>query len=104
MQQELAERILELPRFKELVARRNRLAWSLAIIVLVVYYTYILVIAFDPAVFGTPISGKSVITIGIPIGAGIILMCWLMTGLYVNRANKVYDELTEEVVREVTGT
>jgi uncharacterized membrane protein (DUF485 family) len=104
MHQELAERIRDLPRFKELVARRNRLAWSLTIIVLVVYYTYILVIAFDPTVFGTPISSDSVITIGIPIGAGIILMCWLLTGLYANRANKVFDEITEEVVREVTGT
>jgi len=104
MHQDLAERIQDLPRFKELVTRRNRLAWTLAILVLVVYYSYILIIAFDPSVFGTPISSESVITIGIPIGAGIILMCWLLTGLYVNRANKVYDAITEEIVREVTGT
>jgi uncharacterized membrane protein (DUF485 family) len=104
MHPELAQRIQDSPQFQELVKRRNRLAWSLAIIVLVVYYTYILVIAFNPSVFGTPISSDSVITIGIPIGAGIILMSWLMTGLYVNRANNVYDELTDRIVREVSGT
>jgi uncharacterized membrane protein (DUF485 family) len=104
MQPELAQKIQDSPQFQELVTRRNRLAWSLAIIVLVVYYTYILVIAFNPSVFGTPISSDSVITIGIPIGAGIILMSWLMTGLYVNRANNVYDELTDRIVREVSGT
>jgi len=103
MHPELAQKIQDSPQFKELVTRRNRLAWTLAIIVLAVYYTYILVIAFNPTVFGTPISSESVISIGIPIGAGIIVLCWLLTGLYVNRANNVYDELTDRILLEVPG-
>lgn len=100
MQQELAAKIQENPRFKELVERRNRFAWPLAILVLVVYYTYILVIAFNPGVFGTPISQDSVITIGIPIGAGIILLSWVLTGIYVHRANTVFDDLTNKIIEE----
>jgi uncharacterized membrane protein (DUF485 family) len=100
MHQDLAEKIEENPRFQELVKRRNRFAWPLAILVLVVYYTYILVIAFNPAVFATPISGDSIVTIGIPIGAGIIFLSWVLTGVYVHRANTVFDELTKQIVEE----
>jgi uncharacterized membrane protein (DUF485 family) len=49
MQQELAEKIQASPRFQELVERRNRFAWPMAVFILVVYYTYILVIAFNPS-------------------------------------------------------
>jgi len=100
MHQDLAERIRENPRFRELVERRNRFAWPLALLVLVVYYTYILVIAFNPEFFATPISSDSVITIGIPIGAGIILLSWILTGVYVHRANTVFDDLTKKIVEE----
>ncbi len=72
MHQELAEKIQNNPRFQDLVKRRSRFAWTMSIIVLVVYYTYILVIAFKPEVFATPISSGSVISIGIPINASVL--------------------------------
>ena len=100
MQQEMADKILANPRFKELVERRNRFAWPMAIFILVVYYTYILVIAFNPSVMATPISSDSVMSIGIPIGAGIIFLSWVLTGIYVHRANTVFDELTNKIVEE----
>ena len=101
MHYDLAEKIQNNPRFKELVERRNRFAWTMAIIVLTVYYTYILVIAFKPEVFSIPISSTSVISIGIPIGAGIILMSWIMTGIYTHRANTDFDEITKQIKEEV---
>lgn len=97
MQNELAEKIQENPRFKDLVKRRNRFAWTLALIVLIVYYTYILVIAFKPEVFATPINDDTVMSIGIPIGAGIILMSWILTGVYTHRANTDFDEITRQI-------
>jgi len=100
MQQELAEKIQKNPLFQELVERRNRFAWPMAVFILVVYYSYILVIAFNPSVMGTPISPDSVISIGIPIGAGIILLSWVLTGIYVYRANTVFDALTNQIVEE----
>ena len=100
MQPELAVKIQHNPRFQELVKRRSRFAWTMSIIVLVVYYTYILVIAFKPEVFATPISSGSVISIGIPIGAGIILMAWIMTGIYTQRANSEFDEITKQIREE----
>lgn len=75
----------------------------MAIVILVIYYSYILVIAFDPSVMATPISSDSVISIGIPIGASIILFSWIMTGIYVHRANTVFDALTKQIVEDEEG-
>ncbi len=100
MHPELAAKIQDNPRFQDLVKRRSRFAWTMSIIVRVVYYTYILVIAFKPEVFATPISSGSIISIGIPIGAGIILFAWIMTGIYTHRANSEYDQITKQSVEE----
>lgn len=72
----------------------------MAIIVLVVYYTYILVIAFKLEVFATHTGSGSVISIGIPVGAGIILMSWIMTGIYIRRANTEFDKITRQIQEE----
>ena len=40
------------------------------------------------------------ITIGWPIAALIVIGGWLMTGIYVNRANGEFDSLTAEVLKE----
>ena len=103
MHHELANKIQDNPRFKDLVKRRSRFAWIMSIIVLIVYYSYILVIAFKPEVFATPINDTSVISIGIPIGAGIILFAFLMTGIYTRRANKDFDEITDQIRRDTRG-
>lgn len=100
MHPELAAKIQDNPRFQDLVKRRSRFAWIMSIIVLVVYYTYILVIAFKPEFFATPISSESIISIGIPIGAGIIFMAWVMTGIYIRRANSEFDEITKQIQEE----
>jgi len=100
---ELADKIQDNPKFKDLVRRRSRFAWTMSIIVLTVYYSYILVIAFKPDVFATPIRDGSVISIGIPIGAGIILFAFIMTGIYTRRANNEFDEITDQIRRESGG-
>ena len=46
------------------------------------------------------ISDGSVITIGWPIAALIVVGGWLLTGVYVSRANGEFDRLTEEVLKE----
>jgi uncharacterized membrane protein (DUF485 family) len=91
--------ILENPKFKELVSKRSSFAWTLAIIMLVVYYTFILTIAFAPEVLGTPL-GDGVTTIGIPVGIVIIFFAFILTGIYVKRANSEFDELTAQIKRE----
>ena len=66
---------------------------------MVVYYGFILLVAFRKDVLATPIGG-SVITWGIPIGFGVILFTIAVTAYYVQRANSEFDDLSEKVKRE----
>jgi uncharacterized membrane protein (DUF485 family) len=88
------------PRFQELVVKRGRFAWLLAIVMLVAYYAFILVIAFDPKVLGTPLGADTVTTWGIPAGLGLIFLSFILTGVYVQRANGEFDRITQEILDE----
>ena len=66
---------------------------------LVIYYGFVLMVAFSPATLGQSLSG-GVTTIGIPIGVIIILSAFVITGIYVRRANTEFDQLTREVVED----
>jgi len=100
MTQETVERIKNNPKYQKLVTSRSRFAWTLSIIMLVVYYAFILVIAFDPGILGAKM-GAGVITIGIPIGIAIIVIAFALAGIYVNKANGEYDQLTQEIRDEL---
>lgn len=87
--------------FKQLERERARLGWSLTAAVLFVYFAFILVIAFKPALFATPITGDSTITWGIPIGLFVILFSFVLTGFYTHRANTRFDPAARAVIRDV---
>lgn len=86
------------PRFQALVAKRGRFAWSLAILMLTAYYAFIMVIAFNPKALGTPLSEGTVMTWGMPVGLGLIFMSFILTGIYVQRANGEFDRETQAIV------
>jgi uncharacterized membrane protein (DUF485 family) len=67
---------------------------------LVVYYGYILLIAFNKELLSTKI-GNGVMTWGIPIGLFVIVFTVIITGIYVRRANSEFDDLTAEIRKEV---
>jgi uncharacterized membrane protein (DUF485 family) len=101
MQKDIVERLRNNPKYHEMVSKRSRFGWMMAILMLVVYYAFIMTIAFAPQVLGQPISSTSVITVGIPIGLGVILFAFLLTGIYVYQANTVFDRMNEELKKEV---
>ena len=88
------------PKFQELVARRGRFAWTLAIIVLTMFYGYILTIAFNPTSLGRPVAEGSMLTIGVAVELFMFIFFWLLTAVYVRRANGEFDALTQENVKE----
>ena len=98
METEAIARVRRHPKFAELIEKRSRYAWSLSIVMLAIYYGFILVIAFTPQVLGIPIAPGAVTTIGIPIGILIIVAAFVLTGLYVRRANAEFDVLVQEVI------
>ena len=99
MEQTLADRIASDPNYQKLKTTRSKFGWTLTIAMLVVYYGYILLIAFNKEMLGTKI-GSGVMTWGIPIGFGVIVFTIILTGVYVRRANSEFDELNERIKRE----
>ncbi|MFT5874865.1 MAG: uncharacterized membrane protein (DUF485 family) [Clostridium sp.] len=101
MNKETVDRIQNDPDYIELLSKRTGFAWTLSIIMLVVYYSYILVIAFNKELLHTPVSEGSLMTLGMPVGVAIIIFSFAMTGIYVRRANSEFDELTQRVKDKV---
>ena len=87
------------PNYQELVRRRSSLGWMLSLIMLVIYFGFILLVAYAPKFLGTPI-GSGVTTIGIPIGLSVIVLAFVLTGIYVRQANSSYDVLIRKIVEE----
>jgi uncharacterized membrane protein (DUF485 family) len=89
------------PKYHELRRKRNSFGWMLTIIMMVVYYGYIALIAFNKPFLAQPI-GAGVTTLGVPIGMGVIVFTIVITGIYVRRANSEYDRLTAEILKEAS--
>jgi uncharacterized membrane protein (DUF485 family) len=87
------------PKFLELQRKRNAFGWLLAVCMLVVYFGYIALIAFDKEFLSIPL-GAGVTTLGVPIGMGVIVFTIVITGLYVWRANTEFDALTQEILEK----
>ena len=88
------------PKFAELVQQRNSLARLLTILILLFYFGFILLVAFAPGFLGTPIAAGSVTTIGIPVGVLVIVAAFVLTGIYVAKANTTFDSLNEQIIEE----
>jgi len=100
MTKEQVEQVKNNPKYQKLVSERSKFAWTLSIIMLVIYYAFIMTIAFNPAALGAKI-GSGVITIGIPVGIAIIFISFILAGVYVKRANGEFDQLTKEIREEL---
>jgi len=99
-QNSIQARIRSNPKFAEMVGKRTRFAIVLSLIVLVPYYAFMMITAFNPALLAQPISEGSIITLGWPIGVILVVGSWLTTGIYISRANGEFDTLNEQILKE----
>jgi uncharacterized membrane protein (DUF485 family) len=84
------------PNYQKLVRDRSRFGWTLTACMMVVFYGYILLVAFNKELMATRI-GNGVMTLAIPFGLAVILFTIIITGIYVWRANSEFDELTAAI-------
>nr|WP_315229151.1 DUF485 domain-containing protein [uncultured Limnohabitans sp.] len=101
MSDPVVDKIQSHPKYLELRSKRNSFGVLLTILMMVVYYGYIALIAFNKPFLAQPI-GAGVTSLGIPIGLGVIIFTIVITGLYVRRANGEYDALTKEILKDAT--
>ncbi|MFH6783741.1 MULTISPECIES: DUF485 domain-containing protein [Methylobacterium] len=92
-------RVLASPNFRRLVHERTRFAWILSGLMLAIYLVFILLIAFAHGLMATKVMGT--ISLGLVLGIGVILAAFLLTGIYVVRANGRFDDLTRDLNREI---
>jgi len=77
-------------RLRTLAAQQWRLALTLTGAMIAVYFGFILLVAYQ-----RPLLGRLVmpgLSIGILLGALVILATWLLTWFYVRWANSHYDD------------
>ena len=100
MKQELVAKIKSDPDYRKLVNARSTFGWLLTASMLVVYYGFILLIAFNKELLSAK-TGAGVMTWGMPVGLFVIVFTVIITGIYVRRANTQYDELTAAICAKV---
>ena len=100
MEADLTTRIANHPSYKELKAKRTSFGMWLTLAMLVVYYGFILLVAFNKPFLATRL-GAGVMTYAMPIGFGVIVFTVVITVIYVRRANSEYDSLAEQISKSV---
>lgn len=91
--------ILDSEKFKNLVKKRLLVSISLTIIMLLVYFGFMLSIAFYKEFLSIKIGEH--VTLGLPIGIGVIVFAWILTGIYIRWANSKYDKAVRELRNEI---
>lgn len=96
MNQKIYDIIYQDDRFHELVKKRRHFVWLLTFIIFFAYFSFILTIAFFPSFLAQKI-GNGIMNWGMPFGIGIIFLSFILTGVYIKRANEEFDVLTKQI-------
>ena len=99
-QDDVVARITKNPKFQQFVSTRNVYSNIMTMLMMIVYFGYILLIAFNKEWLATKVSAGSTMSIGIPMGLGVILFTIIITIIYVRRANTEFDTEAAQVLKE----
>ena len=102
MVDDLAARVEANPKYHKLVSIRSSYSIIMTICVMLVYYGYILLIAFNKEWLGTKLGAGLTTSVGIPLGVGVIVTTIILTNIYVRRANTEFDDLNAQIIKEAS--
>jgi uncharacterized membrane protein (DUF485 family) len=94
-----AHDIVASERFKALVRKRWSVSIVLTVLLFVLYYGYILVVAYAKPLLAVKVGTYT--TLGIVMGALTIVGSWLLTVVYVVWANTIYDREVNAIKKEL---
>ncbi len=95
-----AREITESADFRRLVARRRSVTLVLVAAVFVVYFGFILLVAFNKSYLTTRVGEYT--TLGIPLSMLVIVLLWVLTMIYVFWANNSYDKEVSRLKAQMT--
>ena len=98
--QNVLDRVTANPKFHEFIAMRSTYSIIMAIVSASAYYGFILLVAFNKEFLATKVGAGATMSIGVPIGVGVILFTIVLTWIYVRRANTEFDATNEAIIKE----
>ncbi len=101
-QDDVVARITKNPKFQQFVSTRNVYSNIMTMLMMVVYFGYILLIAFNKPFLAQKLYPGGVISVGIPMGIGVLVFTIIITWIYVRRANTEFDATKDEIVKEAS--
>ncbi|KRG77871.1 hypothetical protein ABB30_06355 [Stenotrophomonas ginsengisoli] len=92
------EAIAANPLYQQLRQRRNRLAAVLTVVMLVSYFGFIGLVAFNKELLASPLVDGHVTTIGFAVALALMVLSMATTAWYVRVANTKFDAMTRQIV------
>jgi uncharacterized membrane protein (DUF485 family) len=84
-------------RLRELTRARRRVSIILTVAMIALYFGFIGLIAFNRQLLATRLTDG--LSLGIVLGALVIVISWLLTWFYVRWANANYDTVLRDIDR-----
>ena len=100
MNEDIVRRVTSHHDYARLKSARTRFGWLLAVLGMIAYYGFILLVAFNKPFLAQKL-GAGVTTVGMPLGVAVIVFTIVITWIYVRRANSEFDALTDNITRSV---
>ncbi|UCV12078.1 DUF485 domain-containing protein [Dechloromonas denitrificans] len=98
--QNVLDRITANPKFHEFIAMRSKYSIIMAIVSAAAYYGFILLVAYNKEFLAVKMGAGMTMSVGVPIGVGVIAFTILLTWIYVRRANTEFDAINEAIIKE----
>lgn len=80
---------------RQIIARRWWLGTELTILMMLAYFGFVVLVALDKDTAGILIG--DVVSVGILLGAGVIVLAPVLTAIYVRWANRYYDPAVKKL-------
>jgi uncharacterized membrane protein (DUF485 family) len=81
--------------FQAVARRRWRVATTLTLAMVAIYFGFILLVAFNKPLLGTLVVPG--LSLGVLLGALVIVLSWILTWFYVRWTNIHYDRALHEL-------
>ena len=86
------------PRFQELHRKKTAFLWSLMIFSIIYYFLLPIGAAYFPELFRIKVWGP--VNVGILFALSEFVVAWTIAGIYARRANREFDAMAAEIVRD----